>query len=72
MSEWTFFRRNADDHPDVPESIYSEREVRQMIAASVRNIEKAIDDLKRGKVIRTKYGTYRAKYSGVEATSVVG
>lgn len=59
--KYVFLRydRGGPDDP-VPYRM-DEARARLLIGASIRNVDKAIASLKRGKDVRTAYATYRAE-----------
>lgn len=60
---YKFFRKNAFVRKDEPATPLTEKETRSLIAASVniRWVDKKIEQLKRGGIIKTQYGSYWAE-----------
>ncbi len=61
MSDYVYYRKNAGDPDNAVLPPRSEREIRALIGASGRSVERALQTLKRGKPVRTPYATYTAE-----------
>lgn len=61
MTEYTFLRMNEHAGRDDRPSRLTEREARIYIGVGVKNVDRAIASLKRGKMVRTRFATFTAK-----------
>lgn len=70
--QYIFLRVNLGDSHDAPATRLTEREARTYISTSVQNVDRAIDRLKRGQQIRTRFATYTAEviHTGALASSI--
>lgn len=59
--QYVFLRYNMGSHPTTPPSRITEKEARLMIGVCVRDVNRAINKLKRGGELRTRYATYAAR-----------
>ncbi len=58
--QYVFFRRNMGDAQNEPSTKLSESEAKALLAVVFKDPNRAINRLKRGQVLETRYATYSA------------